>query len=284
LFEGTVPTTARWLAADGFAGTALGWGATRQEAEAAWQAEVGRVRPKAPEMTHKPASPAEFEKQVAAYQRRLDKATATMLAEETTADDNLRPLRKPGVDAQTGEIVGKDGKVHGISLGEHSVTLHAQSAPLPMPWPLPVPAHVPCAIVPLPESPELPEVWRQAGFDRCVRLVDDLGRVRHGWLRTEAQGWTLVGEHLLAELDVRRLDADLAWRQAMSDADYAQLPIEFRASRAMHKVRIAHYGLRTPTANDPVTLTEVSCAASDTWDSSGLSGSAAWQVTRLRQT
>ncbi len=45
LFDGRVPPGARWVAADGWAGTAFGHGATRDEALERWLAEVRRVRP-----------------------------------------------------------------------------------------------------------------------------------------------------------------------------------------------------------------------------------------------
>jgi hypothetical protein len=45
LFEGRVPSDARWVAADGWVGTAIGHGTTRPAALASWQRQVGIVRP-----------------------------------------------------------------------------------------------------------------------------------------------------------------------------------------------------------------------------------------------
>jgi hypothetical protein len=44
-FRGALPPDARWVATDPVDGTALAWGATRDEALFAWSAEVERVRP-----------------------------------------------------------------------------------------------------------------------------------------------------------------------------------------------------------------------------------------------
>ncbi len=53
LFEGRIPADARWAVADGYEGTALGWGATREDACSAWRTEVVRAPPTPP----KPAEP-----------------------------------------------------------------------------------------------------------------------------------------------------------------------------------------------------------------------------------
>jgi hypothetical protein len=54
-FEQPPPPDARWVVVDGVAGTAIGYGATPDEAHAAWQHAVWRVKPRAPEP--KPATP-----------------------------------------------------------------------------------------------------------------------------------------------------------------------------------------------------------------------------------
>jgi len=46
LFDEQVPPAARWAVADGYEGTALAWGTTREEALEAWRAEVARRRPR----------------------------------------------------------------------------------------------------------------------------------------------------------------------------------------------------------------------------------------------
>jgi len=46
LFDDAIPSDARWAVADGYAGTALAWGATREDALAAWRGVVDHVRPR----------------------------------------------------------------------------------------------------------------------------------------------------------------------------------------------------------------------------------------------
>ncbi|MGQ0615088.1 MAG: hypothetical protein ACT4PV_15250 [Planctomycetaceae bacterium] len=53
LFDGSIPAEARWSVADGYEGTAIAWGVTREEAISVWRAELLRVRPSSP----KPAEP-----------------------------------------------------------------------------------------------------------------------------------------------------------------------------------------------------------------------------------
>lgn len=55
LFAGRVPPDARWVAADGWTGRALAWGATREAAIDAWRGELARVRP----FPEKPKAPEE---------------------------------------------------------------------------------------------------------------------------------------------------------------------------------------------------------------------------------
>jgi len=56
LFHDKVPHDARWVAADGYDGAALAWGATRDEALTRWREEVERLRP-APREKAKPVDP-----------------------------------------------------------------------------------------------------------------------------------------------------------------------------------------------------------------------------------
>jgi len=56
LFDDRIPPDVRWAVADGFTGTALAWGASREEAIAAWQGEIEREQPK-PVIAEAPAKP-----------------------------------------------------------------------------------------------------------------------------------------------------------------------------------------------------------------------------------
>jgi len=57
LFDDRVPRDAEWVVADGFAGTAIAWGATRDEALGRWREEVQRVRPRPPVRKAPPQPP-----------------------------------------------------------------------------------------------------------------------------------------------------------------------------------------------------------------------------------
>jgi hypothetical protein len=54
LFGGRIPERASWAIADGYDGTAISWGATREEAHAAWSADVKHA-PRSPH-THEPGA------------------------------------------------------------------------------------------------------------------------------------------------------------------------------------------------------------------------------------
>ena len=60
LFDGRLPEGDGWVVADGYAGTALAWGATRDEALEAWRAEARSVRPE-PVKPEPPTEPLEPE-------------------------------------------------------------------------------------------------------------------------------------------------------------------------------------------------------------------------------
>lgn len=54
LFAGRIPETARWAIADGYEGTAISWGATKEDARSAWDADVKHA-PRSPDTHEHPA-------------------------------------------------------------------------------------------------------------------------------------------------------------------------------------------------------------------------------------
>jgi hypothetical protein len=57
LFSGRIARSASWVVVDGYEGSVLVWGASRDEALAAWRAEVERFRPAPPQRPPGPARP-----------------------------------------------------------------------------------------------------------------------------------------------------------------------------------------------------------------------------------
>ncbi len=173
-WEGTVPPDARWLAADGFDGSALAWGATRKEALERLEAEIVRVRPKPPGWKPEP--------------------------EKKDPEIDHEPPRR---------IEDEEGKLIGVSTG--TIRLEAPAVG-ELAWPMPLPRFTPRVVLPLPPEPERrPGHLVEAGFDRWVRLIGQHGEVEHGLLREDGGGdYTLLGAGVLDLVDdVEALDREL---------------------------------------------------------------------------
>ena len=186
LWEGRVPLEARWLVADGFDGSAVAWGPTRDEALAAWDDEVRRVGPRPPGWRPEHRSPPE-----------------------------PTPHQPPRVfDAE------EDG-VAGFSTG--TMTLVAPRVG-ELAWPMPLPRYTPAAIVPLSAPPPLPARFASAGFTRWVRLVGDHGQAGFVLVRDERDGgWTFVGDGALDLVDLEALEQELEAADAEHDDSLAHL-------------------------------------------------------------
>ena len=293
LSQSPVPETARWLVVDGFAGTAVACGASREEADTLWQSEVARLRPKPAELKQQPQQStqlhAERRKTTASHDARLRSEIARLEAEDRANAGNVRPLRKPGVDTATGDIVGKDGKVKGKSLGTFDLQFGAGGivgggTPQPVvPWPLPTPTATPSALIALTPPPPLPVVWRDAGFTERLCMLDDQGELAYAFRRTEPDGWTAVGAHLLPDLEPQQLDKWLWLAQSAAAADLAQMPNEFQATWTMHAERCTRYWLRSGAQTDRERLAEAGSMASDVIVDAQLDWQTSWQVVRLRR-
>ncbi len=168
LWEGRVPPEARFVVADGFDGSALAWGVSREEALEAWEAEVHRVKPKPPGWKPEPEP-------------------------ELPDIEPERPRR----------IEDDEGKLRGFSTGTMTLVAPAVGE---LAWPMPLPRFTPAVLVPLPPLPAtIPAHLAAAGFRRWMRIVGDFGEVGFGLVRDESGGgFTLMGDGVLDLID----DAD----------------------------------------------------------------------------
>ena len=186
VWTGDVPPEARWVATDGFDGSALVWGTTREEALERLETRIAEVRPKPPGW--KP------------------------------------PEEKEPVEVEeqpSGPIENEDGETVGFSTG--SITLRSPASG-ELAWPMPVPRLTPRVLLPLPEMPsEVPE--HLAGFE-WIRLVGEWGEVGHALRWQDDEGFELIGEgvvDLVDDLDALRAgidaseEAEQAWHATVPD-------------------------------------------------------------------
>ncbi len=182
-WSGDVPGDARWLAADGFDGSALAWGSSREEVLARLEEEIARVRPKPPGWKPEP------------------EPEAPELEPES-------PRR----------IEDTDGKLVGVSTG----TLHLVAPAVgELAWPMPLPRLTPRVVLPLPPEPGAPPAHlAAAGFERWVRLIGPHGCVEYALLRDDGgDGHTLIGAGVLDLVDdVAALDRELDESDALQRA------------------------------------------------------------------
>ena len=176
LWKGHVPADAGWLAADGFAGTALGWGADRAAA-------VAMLRGAIQERCQVPAE--------------LAMSNVTSLADR----------RPPPPAQEPGPLHNDKGDMMGFNLGTLTLT---GSGPADAPtWPEIVPGNVPIAVVPLGEERQaLPPDYEAAGF-YPVTLLGAFGAAHRGFVRHREGGWLLVGEGVADLLDPANIEDEL---------------------------------------------------------------------------
>ncbi len=208
LFDGRVGPEARFVVADGLAGTAVGAGATREEALAAYAAEVARS---VPEPKH-------------------EIQTAT---DDYDDDGNLiqrgeipPEFREPGPPPDAFTVLGQPGEQECEAWREQP----EPGTPTPPPTPEidPITGRIDFGTIvirgpksdapPLPRRPEcLPHVLIPLDASpvdppprgRWLRLLGELGVTRHVARIEERDGFMLVGADLLGLIDLATLRADL---------------------------------------------------------------------------
>jgi hypothetical protein len=179
--RGAIPPGARWAATDPVDGTALAFGATRDEALSAWQAEVESVRPgsKPPPRPVRPS---------------------------------FEPPGEPDLPPPPDEGEGKGrGRTLDVRL-DLSFLEPDPSLPRPPAPPPPPPGVIPAVLIPLPDLPPGPAPlggWR--------RFLGGGGATVPAALREDPAGWTLVGAPALAAL--RAPDVESAMDEAERNHD-----------------------------------------------------------------
>lgn len=235
LFDGRVPASARFLVADGWAGTAVCWGSTREEALAAYEAEVRRAPPERHEV---------FETCVDDYDDDGNLIARGTLpfplgdAGPTSSDDQgegAGPEAAPEEGSWKGDAEGAAPEVDPITGRVEFGPMVVRGPRSDAPPPALSPETIPCVLVPLDPSPVKPPP-----FGRWIRLLGARGATRHVVRAKDGDGFLLVGAEALPRMVLARLRSDLDALDAKAAESEQALPspvpefarfVRFRAGR-----------------------------------------------------
>ncbi len=265
LHEGRVPDEARFLVADGLEGTAVGWGATREEAEARYAAAVARALPERRFTVETATDDYDDDGQLIArgelppgFAEPGPPGPARALVEPEPDDGEAwkagaeEPAPTPGL---TGELDPDGGR---IAWGPFTLRGPSSDAPDP---PRRADA-VPHVRIPL-DPPRADAPPR----GRWVRLLGETGVTRHALRIEERDGFLLVGADLLGLIDLSRLRADL---------DAVELPqcVGLRAPELERYVRFRCWQYRWSPATEhrPEGLAWASGASGPRFEAGSLDG------------
>lgn len=187
LFDGRVPPSARYVVVDGVSATAVGWGATPEEAQAAYEAEVRREQPQPHHEVQTITDDYDDDGNLIA---RGDPGPLSAEGPEAGGEPDDEPMEPPSVDPITGRV----------DLGMFVVRGPASDVPMPA---LTLES-TPSVVVPLDPSPASPPP-----LGRWVRTIGALGSTRHAARVKSGDGFLLIGEHVLAHVERARLLAQL---------------------------------------------------------------------------
>jgi hypothetical protein len=180
LFGDGAPRDARWAVADGLTGTALGFGATREQALLRWRAAV------------------------------VERS----------------PWPEPGPESEPPSEVPPGAMV-----------IRAPSPDVPMPDA--VPENVPAALVTLALPPAGPP-----GFGSWTTLLGALGATTFAACRRKRKGFTLIGQHVLAAVDLDRLDAEMDRIDESHEARFREVIASTPGGVERHPYRTTTYHVR----------------------------------------
>lgn len=208
LHDGRVPDAARFVVADGFEGTAMGWGASREEALAAYAANVARALPER-RYTVETATDdydddgnliarGELPPEFGALGTPGEAASRVMSEDpeegeawkQGAADDTGGTSPPPEIDPVTGRIDFGPMVLRGPSSDAPEPPRRAQFVP-----------HALISLDPVLDTP--------APRGRWVRLLGETGVTRHALRVEEQNGYLLVGSDMLGLVDLNGLDAEL---------------------------------------------------------------------------
>jgi hypothetical protein len=178
--RGEIPSDARWAVIDPVDGSALAWGATRDEALGAWRAEVARVRPGS-----------------------------------STPPPPERPAFEPPGEPELPPPPDDEGNRPRLPIRiRFEINFGGGDPALPQPAPAPPPAAIiPAVVIQLPALPPEPApigAWR--------RFLSGCGATVPAAYREEAAGWTLIGKPALDLLGAPDAEAALDEAQRAHEA------------------------------------------------------------------
>jgi hypothetical protein len=234
LYDGRVPDSARFVLSDGLEGRAVGWGATLEEAEAAYAAAVARALP---EQRHTvETSTDDYDDDGNLLQRGelppgwdaqgpSGEATSQILMPEPEPDE--AEAWKAGRGTDRAQDAEGDAPTHSIILmGETTMRGPSPDAP-PLPRRSDCVPHVVIPLEPVLDTP-VPQ-------GRWVRLLGETGVTRHALRIEQPDGFLLIGADVLGLVDFGRLHADL-------DAADARTPRFDYPGRAERERFIRYHG------------------------------------------
>lgn len=266
LHDGRVPDSARYLVADGLEGVAVGWGASREEAEAAYAALVARALPERrhtvetatddydddgnliargelPPGFGDPAPPGEAASSVWPLEPEEGESWKGGRGSESGGD----PL-PPGGDPVTGRIDTGPMVLRGPSSDAPDPPRRAECVP-----------HVLIQLDPVLDAPSPRGRW--------VRLLGETGVTRHALRIEERDGFLLVGSDILGLVDLARLRADLDALEARDPASIGRPEYE-RFTR--FRARLLRW--RPATADRPEGWASAAQVSGPRFDAGGLDG------------
>jgi len=174
---------AGWLAVDGYEGCAIAFAPTADEAVSRCRDQMNGKQPLPPALRTK--APESLE----AYRLRKSMESAP---------------RAPGVRKSA------DGKTARVDLGTISISRAAPESDESKMWEPPVPETTPIILCPVGPAPEAPQALAAAGFVRRLDILDRFGHIRHGWVREDSNGWTMVGHGIADAVVPGSIDQEIA--------------------------------------------------------------------------
>lgn len=272
LFSGRVPASARFLVVDGVAGAAVGWGATREEAITAFEAEVRRAQPRPSREAHHATDDYDDEGNLLARGEPFlppvpDDAPRNPLG-------GIARIDEPSFEAQPFDP-NRDSESDRFDLGTYR--FHGPIPDVPMPrFTLET---TPSVVLPLDPSPAA-----APPLGTWIRLLGARGDTRHAARIDTPRGFTLLGEHALPHVRPSTLDADL-------DAADARYPLSLDDTLALRpetapyiRFRSMSYRWTPGTAKQPAGFAVCGAGSGPRFDPAGLDGDAvADEVRRHRK-
>lgn len=246
LHDGRVGPDARFVVSDGLAGTAVGSGTTQEEALAAYHAAVARRFPRLDVEMHTAWD--DYDDDGNLLRRGEIPPEFGGPAASSEATSHVLPLgpeegeewKAGGAGERPPSFLPPGDDPEGVRIDLGTFTLRGpkpDASPLP-----PRPECLPHVIVPLdpPNTSPAPGRW--------VRLLGEIGVTRHALRIDTPSGFLLVGEELLALMDLADVQAALAHLEDRNEEFESVLGPE---RQRFYRFRGSYYRWRTANAHRP---------------------------------